>query len=55
MAERALRVIAVASKKISTMPSNEEMKFLEDGLDFVGLIGMIDPPGEGVKDAVKNM
>ena len=53
MAERALRVIAVASKKISTMPSNEEMKFLEDGLDFVGLIGMIDPPREGVKDAVK--
>ena len=53
MAERALRVIVVASKKISTMPSNEEMKFLEDGLDFVGLIGMIDPPREGVKDAVK--
>lgn len=53
MAERALRVIAVASKKISTMPSNEEMKFLEDGLDFVGLIGMIDPPREGIKDAVK--
>ena len=53
MAERALRVIAVASKKISTMPSNEEMKFLEDGLDFIGLIGMIDPPREGVKEAVK--
>ena len=47
MAEKALRVIAVAYKKV-----NEISNVKEDNLVFLGLIGMIDPPREGVKEAV---
>lgn len=53
MAERALRVIAVAYKEIDKLPQKTENNLLEDNLNFVGLIGMIDPPREGVKEAVR--
>ena len=52
MANKALRVIAVAYKIIDTIPSKIESNQIEDGLTFVGLIGMIDPPRKGVKEAV---
>ena len=52
MAKKALRVIAVAYKDISVLPEKIESSFVETGLKFVGLIGMIDPPREGVKEAV---
>ncbi len=52
MAGKALRVIAVAYKDISVLPQKIESNFVETGLKFVGLIGMIDPPREGVKEAV---
>lgn len=52
MAEKALRVIAVAYKDISVLPQKIESNFVENGLKFVGLIGMIDPPRDGVKEAV---
>ncbi len=53
MAKKALRVIAVAYKDVDYVPSNIESKDIENNLNFVGLIGMIDPPREGVKEAVK--
>lgn len=53
MAQKALRVIAVAYKDIDFMPSKIDSANLENNLTFVGLIGMIDPPREGVKEAVK--
>ncbi len=52
MAGKALRVIAVSYKDISVLPEKIESSFVETGLKFVGLIGMIDPPREGVKEAV---
>ena len=53
MAKKALRVIAVAYKDVDYLPNNIESKTVENNLNFVGLIGMIDPPREGVKEAVK--
>lgn len=50
MAEKALRVIAVAYKDVERLPEMQEM---EKDLIFCGLIGMIDPPREGVKEAVR--
>lgn len=51
MAMRALRVIAIAYKDLDTLP-NKIDNTLEDDLTFCGLLGMIDPPREGVKEAI---
>ena len=50
MAKRALRVIAVGFLDLDYMPNINEN--IETNLIFVGLIGMIDPPREGVSTAV---
>ena len=52
MAEKALRVLGVAYLDVDIMPKEISADFLEKGLIFVGLIGMIDPPRKGVKEAV---
>ena len=52
MAKDALRVLAFAYKEMDHMPSKEEMKTIESGLTFIGMVGMIDPPRECVKEAV---
>ena len=52
MAQKALRVIAISYKIISNLPTKIESKQIEENLIFEGLIGMIDPPREGVKEAV---
>lgn len=52
MAENALRVIAVAYSIVEKLPQNIDSENIENNLTFVGLIGMIDPPREGVKEAV---
>ena len=52
MARKALRVIAVAYKDLDSLPSKID-ESLEQNLTFVGLIGMIDPPREGVEEAVR--
>ncbi len=53
MAEDALRVIAIAYKDVEKLPREINSETIENELTFVGLIGMIDPPREGVKEAVK--
>lgn len=50
MGENALRVLAMAYKEV---PSLEEAAPFESNLVFVGLVGIIDPPREEVKPAVK--
>ncbi len=52
MASDALRVLGVAYKKLSdSIPANIDEDVVENGLVFVGLIGMIDPPREEAKEA----
>ena len=53
MSRDALRVLAVAYKEIETVPENPTSEELENGLTFMGLVGMIDPPRPEAKDAVK--
>ena len=53
MAKRALRVIAVSYKDIDNLPDKINEENIENNLVFVGLIGMIDPPRKGVKEAVQ--
>ena len=53
MAKKALRVIAIAYKDVDVLPNRIDTSTIENDLTFVGLLGMIDPPREGVKEAVK--
>lgn len=53
MTEKALRVIAVAYKNISQAPVSGNAAHLENDLTLIGLIGMIDPPREEAREAVR--
>ncbi len=53
MAGKALRVLAVAVKDMEAVPEELTSEAVENGMTFVGLVGMIDPPREEVKEAVK--
>lgn len=50
LAERALRVLAVAYKDVDHLPDDDSQ--IENELVFCGLIGMEDPPRKGVRAAV---
>ena len=52
MSENALRVLAVAYKEIDEIPAELTSENLENGLTFIGLVGMIDPPRPEAKVAV---
>ena len=52
MSSDALRVLAVAYKEIDTVPETPTSEELENGLTFMGLVGMIDPPRPEARDAV---
>jgi len=51
MAGDALRVLGLAYRRLTELPAHKEDA--EAGMVFVGLAGMIDPPREEVKGAVK--
>lgn len=63
MSQASLRVLAVARRELSvSSPSqpppndhrrNADHDHIEQRLTFVGLVGMIDPPRKGVKEAVR--
>ena len=52
LATNALRVLAMAYKKIDEIPSKENMSSLESDLVYIGMVGMIDPARPEVKEAV---
>ena len=53
MADRALRVLAVAKRDWAVKPADNTPAFLERDLVFLGLTGMIDPVRPEVKDAIE--
>ena len=53
MSADALRVLAVAFKEIDELPAVATSDELENGLTFLGLVGMIDPPRPEAKAAVE--
>lgn len=52
IASNALRVLGVAYKDITEIPEELFSEDIENQLTFVGLVGMIDPPRQEVKEAV---
>ena len=52
MSRDALRVLAVACKTLDAVPEHPTGEELENGLTFLGLVGMIDPPRPEAKEAV---
>ena len=52
MADKALRVLAVAERVWSAKPETYETEAMETELCFMGLCGMIDPVRPEVKDAI---
>lgn len=53
MANKALRVLAVALKPHAAEPQTYSPEDLENDLCFIGLVGMIDPVRPEVKDAIE--
>ena len=53
MSSKALRVLAIGYKIIEDLPSELISEEIENGLTFMGLVGMIDPPRPEAKEAVK--
>jgi Ca2+-transporting ATPase len=52
LANQAMRVLAVAYREFDSMPEKFDVETIEQDLIFLGLIAMIDPPREEVKDAI---
>ena len=52
MANNALRVLAMAYKRVPASAKKYSLESIESGLVIVGLVGMIDPPRPEVKNAV---
>ena len=52
-ASQGIRVLAVAVKKLKNLNSAKDSKNIESNLNFIGLIGVHDPPRVEVKEAIE--
>ena len=52
MSSNALRVITIAYRELSSVPTAPTSESVECDLTFMGLVGMIDPPRPEAKEAV---
>ena len=54
MAAKALRVLALAHKRLDERVNEPDLVDLENGYIFVGFVGLIDPPRAGVAEAIES-
>jgi Ca2+-transporting ATPase len=52
MAKKGMRVIGFATKELDELPSEITPEQIENNLQFIGLVGLIDPPRQEAKDAI---
>ena len=52
MASKAMRVIALCARKVTTEDDITNMESMEDNLIFLGMVGIMDPPRAEVYDAI---
>lgn len=53
MGSKSMRVIALAARKLEPDEDIEDIESVENGLIFLGLVGIMDPPRPEVRDAIK--
>ena len=52
MAQEGMRIIGFAGKEIDKLPGEISPENIEKDLEFIGLVGLIDPPREEAKQAI---
>lgn len=52
LADDALRIVAIALKPLNNLPANPTAEEIECDLAFAGLIGLSDPPRDGVVEEI---
>jgi Ca2+-transporting ATPase len=52
LSDQALRVLGVATRTFTDPPRDFDADTIESGLTFVGLVAMIDPPRDEVREAI---
>ena len=52
-AQKALRVLALAGKRIEKLPDSDHLEELEQDIRLMGLVGLIDPPRHEVAAAIE--